>query len=189
MSCRRPAIASLLVLGAAWGLAESVWFFVVPDVLVTFVALRCGLRAALAVGLAAALAAPLGGAWLYRLAAEDPAAATTWLASVPFVGPALIARGMAAMAEPFWPLAMLKGSVTGVPYKIFAAGAGAERLPLVLFLALSVPIRFARYAAAALAVVLAARLAGTRLGPAGRTVALAAFWILFYGQFWWRMAA
>lgn len=188
---RRPHGAAFLVLPAAaflWGFAESVWVFVVADILVSYAALRYGLRTGLLAGLLAALAAPFGGAWLYHLAATDPSAATAWLASVPFVSPGLIERGMATMASPDWPLGMLAGSVTGVPYKIFAAGAGAHAVPLAAFLAASVPLRLFRYVAATLAVCLADRLVSERISARGKLMLLAAFWILFYGQFWFRMS-
>ena len=184
----QPVLAAAALAAAfAWGVAEAVWLFVVADVLLSFIALRLGLRTALAASLAAALGAACGGFWLASMAAADPARAFALLASVPFVTPGLVEHGLAVMASPSWPLGMLAGSVTGLPYKIFAVGAGEQAIAPVLFSFVSLAVRLPRFALASAATALAARLIGSRLGDRGKLALLAAFWIIFYGQFWLRM--
>ena len=57
-----PGPLRLMILASAaafaWGVAEATWFFLVPDILLTFVALAWGLRTGLAAALAAALDEP-----------------------------------------------------------------------------------------------------------------------------------
>lgn len=185
---RRAAVP--LAVGAAflWGVAEGTFFYVVADVLLTFVALRLGWRVGLAASLAAALGALCAGTYLWHLAAADPQAAFAVLDAVPFVDPDRIERGIAAMNGADWPVAMFVGSLTGMPYKIFAVGAGETGIPLLLFLAVSLPVRLARFLAATALAAAFGALTAPRLSPRAQTLAVALFWLVFYGQFWIRMA-
>lgn len=181
--------AALAILAAfLWGVAESTWFFVVADVLLTFIALRFGFRAAIAASLAAALGALCGGAYLWSLATNDPPAALDILDSVPFISPGLIEHGIAIMTAPSWPFGMLKGSFTGIPYKVFAVGAGQEMIPLGWFLAASLPVRLVRFALASAAIALADAWIGQKMSRPRKTLVLLLFWLVFYGQFWLRMS-
>src|SRR5690606_531202 len=94
------ALAALLFAAFLWGVAEAIYFFVVADVLLTFIAVAYGLRAALVASLAAALGAACGGALVWRLAQADPVQAVTLLRSVPFLSEAMIGKGLAAWRRP-----------------------------------------------------------------------------------------
>lgn len=178
--------AALALAALLWGVAEASWFFLVADILLTFTVLLFGLRSAFVAALAAALGASIGGALLYRLGASDPSAATAHLLAVPFLSPEQLRRGFEGMASANWPLAMLKGSFTGIPYKIYAAAAGGHGIAAPLFLAATVPIRLVRFTLAILATAAIDRIVPARIGQAGRIVLLAAFWMAFYAEFWFR---
>lgn len=182
-----PAIAAGVALAAfAWGLAEATLFFIVADVLLTFIALRLGLRVGLIAALAAALGAAVGGIVMRQIGATDPAMALAMLRAVPFLPDHEIERGLAGMAQTQWPLAMLRGSVTGIPYKVYAVGAGLNDIPAALFAIVTVPARLARFAAATILLAwLGDRLEG-HVAFRSQALLLAAFWILFYGEFWLR---
>ncbi|MCX5515566.1 hypothetical protein C3941_07055 [Kaistia algarum] len=181
--------AALAIFAAfLWGVAESTWFFVVADVLLTFIALRFGFRTAIFASVAAATGALCGGAYLWVLATNDPPAALDVLNAVPLLTPGLIERGMATMAAPYWPFGMLTGSFTGVPYKIFAVGAGQQMTPLAWFLAASLPVRLVRFVLASAAVAVADGWIGRRMSPPRKALGLLLFWVVFYGQFWLRMS-
>ncbi|BCP54722.1 hypothetical protein K32_33390 [Kaistia sp. 32K] len=180
------ALLAILLVAFLWGAAEASYFFVVADVLLTFVAVAYGLRTALAASLAAAIGAACGGFTMWRLGILDPAYATALLRTVPFVSESMIARGMAGMDEANWPLAMLKGSVTGVPYKVYAVAAGKEGLSALFFFGATIPIRLSRFVVAVSVVAGISAGLQPRLALRGRLMLLAIFWILFYGEFWWR---
>lgn len=184
----RPFALPLAAVAAAfaWGFAEATLFFIVADVLLTFIAVALGLRVALRAALAAAIGAACGGLVMWRYGVSDPAAATRLLAAIPFVSPAMIATGMAGMATADWPLAMLKGSVTGIPYKVYAVAAGKEGLTALLFFGITIPVRLARFAIASCVVAAISALLRRRLDLRHRLMLLATFWVLFYGEFWWR---
>lgn len=136
---------------AAWGLAEATVFFVVPDVLLTWLA---GFRPrvvwrAVAACLAGALA---GGALMYLYATRSPGAMRALLEFVPAIGGSLVAdTGSALRAD--YARTLLRAGFTGVPYKILAVESGAQAQGLATFLAWSVPARLSRW----VLMVLAAR--------------------------------
>lgn len=178
-----PPSRRMLALGALWGIAEATVFIVVPDVLLTAVALRQGLNAGLLVALATALAAAAGGlavalavgAGLITPAVFDP---------LPAISPAMIANAGEAMQRADWPWALVAGSFSGVPYKLYAAGAGVAGTSLVLFALVSLPGRLLRFALVVGAVALVRGPAARRLGQRGAMLALAGFWVVFYALFW-----
>lgn len=180
------APAALLVAAFLWGVAEAIWFFVVADVLLTFIAVAYGLRTGLRSGLAAALGAACGGVMMARLAGAAPDQAMTLLRSVPFVSETMIGKGLAGMAASDWPLSMIRGSVTGIPYKVYAVGAGREGLDTLLFAAVSVPVRLLRFAVATTVVAGLGAWLRPRLSLRGRMMLMATFWLVFYGEFWLR---
>lgn len=170
---RRTATVALPA--ATWGFAEATLFFVVPDVLVTWLALS-SLRRALAAALAAAFGAVAGGAAMHTLAAHDPVTAYLLLMGIPGITERMIASANGALAEGGG-AAMLAGAWSGVPYKIYAVAAGAEGWPLVSFLSVTGVVRLPRFLVAALLAAALGRISGRP-----RTL-LAAFWILFYAAY------
>ena len=134
-----------IVAAIAWGAAEASFFFIVPDVLLTAAALRLGWRRDLILCLIAAGSAALTGAVLWLWAGHDPVAARSAMLHVPAVGPDLVAR-VHGEFESGWPLHLLLGAMTGVPYKLYAVEAGSRHIPLLLFVPVSVIVRLFRFA-------------------------------------------
>ena len=104
-------------LAALWGFAEATLFFIVPDVLLTFIAIRHGWRQAAMASLAAAAGATIGGALMYAWAASDPASARGAIDFVPAISAALLERAKDALARDGL-AAMFIGAFTGAPYKV-----------------------------------------------------------------------
>ena len=177
----RPG-AGWLALAFAWGAAEASVFFVVPDVVVTAVALRRGLGAGLLAAAAAALGAVAGGAAMYAFAAADPTAAVATVDAVPAISGAMIAEARGAFADG-GDVALLRAAYTGVPYKIYAVLAGEAGRPLAAFLIVSLLVRASRFVIAAVLTRLAVATFGRRLGATARAVTLATFWLLFYAAY------
>jgi hypothetical protein len=95
-----------LIAAALWGFAEATLFFLVPDVLLTGIAMRKGLRVALLASLAAAAAATAGGLIMYRWAAADAAGARQVIDLLPAVSPAQIGR-----CGRLWPIMVSRRSL------------------------------------------------------------------------------
>jgi hypothetical protein len=136
----------ILAAALVWGFAEATVFFIVPDVLLTLVAVLAPRRAVAAV-LAALAGAMAGGALMHRHAAADPAAARALVDAVPAVTGAVVDRARALLAGGLFE-GMVRGSVSGLPFKIFAVEAGAEGGGLAAFLAAALPARALRFALA-----------------------------------------
>ena len=164
---------------AGWAFAEAILFVLVADVPVSFIAVRHGWRPAAIAALVAAVAAAAGGALLHAWAGADPDGATRTVTALPGIDPALVAETARDFAASGY-MAMLIGSVSGVPYKLYALAAGVQGAPLIPFLLLSPLIRLPRFLAVALLAAALGRLASRRLGLCARLGALTAFWLLFY---------
>ncbi len=132
-----------IALAAAWGLAEATLFFVVPDVLLTWLAgfrPRLAWRAVVAC-LAGALA---GGTLMHLLAGDAPDRARALVAAVPAISEGFIAATGAALHADFG-CVLLRAGFTGVPYKVLAVESGAQGQSLAAFLSFSVPARLSRW--------------------------------------------
>lgn len=166
-----------IALAAAWGFAEATLFFVVPDVLLTWLAgfrPRFAWRAVVAC-LAGALA---GGTLMYLLAADAPDRTRALIAAVPAISEGFIAATGAALHADFGP-EVLRAGFTGVPYKVLAVESGAQGQPLAAFLAVSVPARLSRWVLLVLLARGVARLVRARIPQADRV--LWALWAIGWG--------
>jgi membrane protein YqaA with SNARE-associated domain len=133
-----------LIGAAVWGMAEASFFFLVPDILLTAALLRRGLQTAVLLSVVAAICAALTGIGMYLWGAHDLAAAQAAMLKVPAVGPDLLARVHRELGGA-WPLHLVLGAVSGVPYKLYAVEAGARHVPLWLFVPVSFAARLARF--------------------------------------------
>lgn len=177
---RRPAYAAAL----AWGVAEATLFFIVPDVLLTRVALRDRRRALVGCGLAV-LGAMFGGIVMYAWSLHDPAQVGAALLRVPAVGPDLMTQADEAMRQ-LGGFGIVAGAFQGVPYKLFAAQAAAAGLSLPLLLAVTIPARGLRFVLTVLVAHAAAQ--WLRAWAGWRAVSLAWWlvWIIVYVVYWSR---
>ncbi|MBL9216166.1 MAG: hypothetical protein JNG83_11875 [Opitutaceae bacterium] len=176
-----------LGLAGAWGLAEATFFFLVPDVLLSRLALQRPRLAFAACGTAVA-GALLGGVTLFAFGQDGPTraallAAADWL---PGISPALVEQARSGLAQ-HGLVALFTGVLAGVPYKLYAVQAAEAGIGWAGFIAVSLAARFARFAA----VTAFAWFLGERvlrgLSPAGKRRVHAGGWTVFYVLYFWRM--
>jgi len=132
------------ILAAVWGAAEACAFFVLPDVLLTYLALSKPRRSLphLALAVAGSL---VGGSVLYWVAQAYPEAAQRFVGAVPFVGAARVTQaGHELDTQGLW--ALITGGWRGMPYKVYVVNAPG-RCPVGLFLMASAVARAARMGA------------------------------------------
>ncbi|MFY9558726.1 MAG: hypothetical protein WAQ52_00695 [Terriglobales bacterium] len=173
---RWPGIALALF----WGFAEGTLFFLLPDVLLSYVALfrpRRGLlhMAAIVAG------AVLAGAVMFHWSAHS-AGARTAVARVPAVHAAMFERARLDFRQyGVWGASL--GPLRGIPYKVYAVEAPAYSA-LWPFLLITIPARLWRL----LVVWLGFAGAGVLLRKFGRAslapVLHAVFWIVTYAIYW-----
>ena len=171
------------VAAAAWGLAEATLFFVVPDVLLTWIA---GFRPRAlwpAVG-ACLLGALAGGVLMLESAHRAPGHMRALLDRVPAVSAGLIASTGAALERDYG-RQMLRAGFSGVPYKILAVESGARGVPTGAFLAWSVPARLSRWVLVSLLALGVSRLVRSRLGRPDRVLwsLWGAVWCIVYAAY------
>jgi hypothetical protein len=171
----------VLLAAALWGFAEATLFFIVPDVLLTFLA-QIGLRRALLASLAAACGALAGGAALYAFVLAAPETATSVLLAVPGISPELVSRVAVLLGGDLFP-GLAAGALSGAPYKLFVAEAAMTGVPLSTFLTASLPARLLRFALASAAswLVFTRLLGGLKLRT--KRLLLGGFWLVFYAGY------
>ncbi len=165
-----------------WGLAEATLFFIVPDVLLSYVGLKRGARAGALASVFAAIGAGVGGAIMYSWAVADAQAARAAVLAVPAVSEAMAANAEAAMAQN-WLLATFAGPLSSTPFKLYAVLAPGADAGLIAFTLLGALARLPRFLIVSAAAALIGRLLLGRLSPRAQTWAWAGAWLAFYAAF------
>lgn len=130
-------------LAAFWGFAEATVFFIVPDALLSWVALR-SLKRALIACLWVTGGALLGGCILWFVGAADPEPARALFALIPAIDNAMITN-VGSQIESVGLKALFLGPLSGTPYKIYAVEAANLGYGLGIFLLISLPARLIRF--------------------------------------------
>ena len=172
----------MLAAALLWGFAEATLFFIVPDVWISFVAMRRGWKTGVLAACLACIGALIGGAIMYAWGSRDAATARHVLDMIPAISPGMIWMTGYEMRD-LGLVSMILGAFTGVPFKIYAVEAGALKAGLTPFLLMALAARLTRFVLAALFAAVAAQ--GLRHFLSERTILLllAAFWILFYAWY------
>jgi heme exporter protein D len=167
-----------------WGAAEATLFFVVPDVLLSFIGLKQGLRAGLIASMCAALGASLGGAAIYVWSSHDLAHAQSAILAVPAINAAMVERAWHAMVIHGWFTATVQGPLTRTPFKIYALLAPHIGAGLNAFAVASIFARLPRFLFVSLGAALAQMMLGRHLTPRQLSLGLGATWVIFYAFYW-----
>ncbi|ANP45931.1 hypothetical protein [Candidatus Viadribacter manganicus] len=165
-----------------WGVAEATLFFFVPDVLLSYVALKRGVKAAVRASVIAAVGAAAGGVIMYLWSTSDAAAAREAVLAVPSISEAMEQRAHVTMAEN-WFLATVLGPLSSTPFKVFAILAPAAGAPLPAFALASVAARLPRFLIVSIGVSLIGRILGRWLSERQLLWVLIGAWLLFYAVF------
>jgi hypothetical protein len=176
-----------LWLAGLWGFAEATLFFIVPDVLLTWIAARYGAGQAARASFAAGAGAILGGVSMYMWAARDPELARTVIGAIPAIS-ASMASKVSIDVQNAGAWAIFAGGFTGVPYKIYAVESGAVGIGLAGFVLATLAARLIRFLASSLLVAGLARLMARRFAPATINWTLIIGWIGFYVGYFALMA-
>lgn len=132
-----------MLLSFIWGFFEATVFFIIPDVVLTFIAIH-GFTAGLNGSLIALAGALLGGTFMYVYAERDFSRAYLLVSKVPSVGEKMLDDVEQSMMKKGI-IAMITGPIRGIPYKIFAIYAPKVNIRFISFLLASIPARFTRF--------------------------------------------
>ncbi|KEO88742.1 hypothetical protein EH31_14980 [Erythrobacter longus] len=178
----------MLLIIALWALAEAIAFFIVADVAVMALGVKSGTRKALTGAGVAALFASIGGCIVYCAASIAPSGVHDFLVMLPAIDADLMDE-VRLDWQTNGALGMFVGSFSGVPYKLYAYGAGTgSSLQSTGMLAW---FAFASFLARLPRFVLVAVIAGEigprmieRFGKRRVWIAFAAGWAGFYAAYW-----
>jgi len=171
-------------LAFGWGLAEAVFFFIVPDLLTSRLVLRDARRgfAACLLSVAGAL---IGGALLFQLGRAGVPLLPA-MDYIPGVSEVAIAKALVSL-EDSGLMALFTGALGGLPYKLFAAQAAETTgQGIGLFLLVSAFARLARFGVVT-GVAWAAGALLPRVPLSTKLRIHAAAWAVFYAFYFWRM--
>ncbi len=166
-----------------WGVAEATLFFFVPDVILSYIGVKRGVKATVRASMIAAVGAGIGGAFMYLWSAVDFVAARDAVLAVPAISDDMAARARDAMSEQGWFVASLLGPLSSTPYKVFAILAPQAGAPLPLFMLASVIARLPRFLVVGCGVALIGRWLEPRIGTERVVWVLVGAWIVFYIAF------
>ena len=165
-----------------WSFAESVWFFIIVDVLLSLAVMRFGFLRAMLPALAALAGSLLGGTILYYWGELNPKTVKLLMLTVPGIDADLFKQTAYDMADV--PLkSMLVGGFTGIPFKLFASVAYESVTPLAAFLKIAIIARTARFAAVLGIAVLLRALLYKRLRRVGLIRLTLFLWVIFYAWY------
>ncbi|MEQ1492239.1 MAG: hypothetical protein ABL932_16975 [Terricaulis sp.] len=169
-----------------WGLAEATLFFFVPDVLLSYIGLKRGIKPAVRASIIAAIGASVGGIIMYLWSASDTSAAREAVLSLPAISEAMARRAAQAMAEN-WFLATFLGPLTSTPFKVFAMLAPHAGASLPAFALAAIVARLPRFLVVSIGVPLIGRGLSRWLSERQLLWVLIGAWLLFYAVFFARM--
>src|SRR5262249_43624483 len=176
----------ILWAGSAWGFAEATLFFIVPDVLLTLVALY-SFRRSIKLVACILLGALAGGTVMFYLGAKNPAGAKALVLRVPFVSDAMFTKTQAGFqSDGIWTLAKAPGN--GIPYKVYCVQT-SQYAGWPAFIAMSALARLKRFApfwlfAGAVGLVFRKRISRR---PDLAAVVHGCLWTLSYAWYWSRI--
>jgi len=168
--------------GFIWGISEATVFFIVPDVLISLLALQ-DRRRALWAACGATLGAALGGALVYGYALHHALALWALFDALPAIDPALYAKAASSLDQ-LGGVALVGGAFTGIPYKLFAAQAALQGYGWPSFIVFSFAARGARFLLVALLVHALARALRRFVGPQMLRSLWLGAWVAIYVAYW-----
>lgn len=137
-----------MILAFLWGFAEATFFFIIPDVIITLLALH-GFQSGLNASLLALAGALLGGSGMYWWGRFRDEKAYRFVLGVPAIGEKMMQQVQIGLKTNGL-FAMVLGPLKGIPYKSYAVLAPRVGIGFISFLVASIPARFIRFILTAL---------------------------------------
>lgn len=173
------SINMILLAAFLWGLAEATLFFIVPDVFLTFIALR-SLRRALTATIFAVGGAIIGGVLMYFFASRN------MLLAIPAINAAMIDEVGRQVADHGAQRVFL-GPLRGIPYKIYAAQWGWQHLSPTTLVLITISARAIRFVLTSAIASFAATGLRKRIQERSITAIHVIVWTAFYVMYFTRM--
>jgi membrane protein YqaA with SNARE-associated domain len=164
-----------------WGFAEATVFFIVPDVFLSWLALR-DYRRALVACLWAVGGALLGGIALWQLGSGQAEDVRAVFVALPAIDINLV-QSVRQQLEANGLIALFFGPISGTPYKLYALEAGQLGIRWDAFILVSIPARLIRFLLVSMVVGAISQALAGRCSLKTRQALLAASWAGFYAWY------
>lgn len=134
----------MMIAAFIWGFSEATFFFIIPDVLLSYYALRNNdLKKIFLLNIICITGAALGGAAVFIKSSIDHSSVIEFMLGVPAIHTYMLEHVESEMAAGTFS-ALVTGPLFGVPYKLFAAFAPLHT-NIFIFILFSIPARFIRF--------------------------------------------
>ena len=174
-------------LAALWGLAEATLFFIVPDVFLSWIALRSFKRAMWAC-LWALLGALIGGAFIWYMGLVNADALRAVFTSIPAINEGMM-NNVRDQLQNSGLVALFIGPLVGTPYKLYALEAAQLGYGLFIFLSISIPARLMRIIIVTIVSAAASRALNRFVGIRTLHVMHVCVWVAFYSWYFHVMSS
>lgn len=173
--------ARLNALGFVWGFAESTLFFIVPDVLISYVALS-SFKKALKVIFWVTAGALLGGIIMFIWGYYNEPNAIAVVKNVPLVSDAMVQTTEQQLSE-HGAMAILLGPIKMTPFKIYAVFASHRDVSLIAFVIVAIIARISRFIIVALIASGLMKLFSKWVSYKQARIILVVVWVTIYVQY------
>jgi membrane protein YqaA with SNARE-associated domain len=164
-----------------WGLAEATVFFIVPDVFLSWLALRSYRRALIAC-LWVVAGALLGGLAIWHLGSGQAEEMRTFYVALPAIDASMI-QSVQQQLDADGLIALFLGPISGTPYKLYALEAGQLGIRWETFVLVSFPARLIRFVLVSVVIGAISQALASRCSLKNRQVLLAVSWAGFYAWY------
>ena len=164
-----------------WGLAEATFFFIVPDVLLSYIAIN-KVKVARTACIFATIGALIGGLIMYAWGQRNLESAEMFLNKVPAISEEML-DDINLQVEDDRGLAIFKGPLKGQPYKAYAVYSGSEEIDYLSFILITIPARMIRFI---ITILLADFFLNKILGKRkkiNKALLLSCWWVIFYSAY------
>jgi membrane protein DedA with SNARE-associated domain len=174
----------VMVLALLWGLFEATWFFIIPDVIISYIGLK-SLKRALTASALAVGGALLGGTMMYIMSHYYFEETKAFLINIPAINEAMLTK-VEHDLEKNGLLAIILGPTKGIPYKIYATYAASSGISYLSFLLVSIPARGIRFILASVTTYLLAGVAFKKYPYRIKVIGWLCVWLSIYSFYFWK---
>jgi len=161
-----------------WSLFEATFFFIIPDVWLSFASLESLKNGFKNLGFAL-LGALIGGAIMYILGSYNIISVARFLEFVPDINSHRLLE-VEEILKKEGLTAIFMGPIKGIPYKIYAAYSGALALNFMLFILISIPARAMRFVMTVVITNLVSKIILKKVSLRNKKIILLLIWITLY---------
>lgn len=173
---QKTTITYQLLIAFLWSLFEATFFFIIPDIWLSFTSLESLKKGFKNIGFAL-LGALLGGVIMYIIGSYNISSLVTFLELIPDINSSRLLEVMESLKKEGL-IAIFRGPIEGIPYKIYASYSGALGLNFLMFILISIPARAMRFVITVLITNLISKTVLRKRSLKSKKIILILIWII-----------